>query len=66
MKNFVLAFTLLLVLSFTVTADDGTTHTGGKTCSPEQTCFVQPDNPTILKGKTVYKELFDFFIQIFI
>jgi hypothetical protein len=44
MKKFVSTFVLLIALSCAVSADDGTTHSGGKTCPEGQTCLVvSPD-----------------------
>jgi hypothetical protein len=60
MKKFTLMFVLLLILSVSGLADDGTTHTGGKPCPPSETCRpAQPvENPILV-------DIFDFLKSIF-
>lgn len=77
MKKFTLIFALLLTLSVSILADDGTTHTGGKSCLPEQTCFVDDgtthtggksnlsNQTTDSSGDTVLLNILDFLNSIF-
>lgn len=44
MKKITISFVLLIVLSLTVFAEEGTINTGGKSCPQNQNCLVHPDN----------------------
>lgn len=66
MKKTISAFVLLLVLSFSLFAEEGHTHTGGgKSCAPNQTtCFVNPDDEPVF-DIPFYKEYLKFLTKIF-
>ncbi|MGC2237627.1 MAG: hypothetical protein WA584_15800 [Pyrinomonadaceae bacterium] len=67
MKKFATILVLLFVLSVSAFADDGTIHTGGKTCPQGQTCFA--DDGTIHTGgiteSPIIKDIYDFLKSIF-
>jgi hypothetical protein len=60
MKKTILMFALLVTLSVSVFADDGTTHSGGKSCPPGVVCSsAEPvENPVLV-------DIFDFLKSIF-
>lgn len=67
MKKTASILVLLSVLSFSALADDGTTHSGGKTCPEGQTCLIQPPiQPTTEPtDKDALTEIVDFLKALF-
>lgn len=66
MKKFTSILVLLFVLSVSTFADDGTTHSGGKSCPQGQTCLT--DGTTHSGGKPqsqIIKNIYDFLTSIF-
>jgi hypothetical protein len=64
MKKIVPILVLLVLLSLAAFADDGTTHSGGKTCPQGQTCLVAPtDSGT--NSKTVFTKMLDLLKNVF-
>lgn len=70
MKKFVSTLILLIVLSISVFAD-GETHSGGRSCPPNQTCFAgstpeQPiEKPDVSRFYREVKDIF-VFLKIFL
>ena len=76
MKKFTWTITLIFVLSLSAFAD-GTMHTGGRNCQPNQTCLAvsgQPDRTPEKKGVrepnnprgSFFKDIFDFLQSFFV
>ena len=64
MKKIASVFVLAIFLTFSVAANDGTTHTNGKTCPPGQTsCLIEPQEtkPEV----SLFQKLFEFFGRVF-
>jgi hypothetical protein len=65
MKKKLFLFILLFVLSFSAIADDGTTHTGGKSCQPPDACRTAPKTGKEQSDNQIFSEIFDFLKSIF-
>lgn len=66
MRKFATTLVLLFVLSVSVFANEGTTHSGGKSCPQGQTCLT--DGTTHTGGKSdnpIIENIFDFLKSIF-
>jgi len=66
MKKIAPILVLLLALSFSAFADEGTTHTGGKSCPQVQTCLLDGEIP--FGGKSddpIINTIFDYLKSIF-
>ena len=66
MKKLATVLLLLFVLAFSVFADEGTTHTGGKSCPQgQQTCLTDGTTHTGGKSENPIIKIFDFLKSIF-
>jgi hypothetical protein len=67
MKKSATILVLLFVLSVSVFADEGTTHSGGKSCPQgQQTCLIEGTTHSGGKPESVIiKNIFDFLKSIF-
>lgn len=64
MKKFTSTFFLTIILSISVFANDGTTHSGGKTCPNNQTtCFAGQIEQT--ENDSTYKKIITFLKTLF-
>jgi hypothetical protein len=63
MKVKVSTFAMLLILSVSIFAqgDDGTTHTGGRSCPEGQTCLtIEPARDTTAKENYFFKDILNY------
>ena len=65
MKKIATILILLFVLTFSALADDGTTHTGGKSCPQGQTCLNDGTTHTGGLSESPFIKIFDFLKSIF-
>lgn len=70
MKKIILATALVFVSTGLLIAGDGTTHTGGKTCPPNQTCLtaqvpVESETKTNDESKPIFFEILDYLNKLF-
>lgn len=76
MKKLTRTIFLIFVLSVSAFAE-GTMHTGGRTCPPNETCFTASAEPGRTSEKkesreptgltrTIFKDIFDFLQSLFV